>query len=69
MLALLAIFLPGPAGLRVLCVATIVGGVALYLFINILIDNDRRAVRAGYPSGYVSDLRSRRADGSIISEW
>ena len=52
-----------------LCVATIGGGVALYLFINILIDNDRRAVRAGYPSGYVSDLRSRRADGSIISEW
>jgi hypothetical protein len=29
--------------------------------IYILIDSDRRAVRAGYPTNYAGDLRSRRA--------
>ncbi len=61
-LVLLAVLLPASAGVRVLCVVTIGGGVVMYLFINILVDNDRRAVRAGYPSGYVADVRSRRAN-------
>lgn len=57
-------FVPGALGLRLITGLTWSGGVMLYMFVNMLVDNDRRAVRAGYVSGYVSDVRSHRADES-----
>jgi hypothetical protein len=59
LLAYLA-FVPGTLGLRLITGLTFAGGGLLFMFVNALVDNDRRAVRAGYPSGFVADLRSRR---------
>lgn len=58
------VFLPGSLGLRLITGITWSVGIMLYMFVNMLVDNDRRAVRAGYVSGYVSDVRSRRSDES-----
>ena len=58
------VFLPGPLGLRLITGLTWAGGIMLYMFVNMLVDNDRRAVRAGYVSGYVADVRSHRTDES-----
>ena len=58
------VFVPGPLGLRLITGLTWSGGIMLYMFVNMLVDNDRRAVRAGYVSGYVEDVRSHRSDES-----
>lgn len=52
---------PGSVGLRVLCGTTFLAGVLLYLFVNILVLNDKRAVRAGMASGSVAHVRERRS--------
>ncbi|GAB2482172.1 hypothetical protein GCM10027265_36740 [Jatrophihabitans fulvus] len=58
------LFGPGSVALRVLCGTTFLGGVLLYLFVNILVLNDKRAVRAGMPSGSVAHVRERRSRDS-----
>lgn len=58
------VLMPASLGLRVITGLTWAGGVMLYMFVNMLIDNDRRAVRAGYVSGFVADVRSHRSDES-----
>lgn len=63
-LAAYLIFMPAPLGLRLITGLTWAAGVMLYMFVNMLVDNDRRAVRAGYASGFVSDVRSHRNDDS-----
>ena len=58
------VVVPGSIGLRLLTGITAFGGVILYMFINILVINDRRAVRAGYPSGTAENIRNRRTTDS-----
>ena len=58
------VLVPVSLGLRLITGLTWAGGIMLYMFINMLVDNDRRAVRAGYRSGYVADVRSHRSDAS-----
>jgi hypothetical protein len=61
-LAAYLVLMPVPLGLRLITGLTWTGGILLFMFVNMLVDNDRRAVRAGYASGFVADLRSHRSD-------
>ena len=63
-LAAYIVFMPVSLGLRMITGLTWGAGIMLYMFVNMLVDNDRRAVRAGYVSGAVADIRSRRSDAS-----
>jgi hypothetical protein len=63
-LPLLAIYLavvPGSLGLRLLTGLTFSIAGFLFSFVNILVDNDRRAVRAGYPAGFAEQIRGTRS--------
>lgn len=63
-LPLLGIYLaliPGSLPIRLLTGLTFSGAAFLFSLVNILIDNDRRAVRAGYKSGLTSDIRTARS--------
>ncbi|SHG12918.1 hypothetical protein SAMN05443575_1450 [Jatrophihabitans endophyticus] len=53
--------MPGSLSLRLLSGFTFVGAVLLYSFVNILVATDRKAIRAGYPTGRVSDVREQRS--------
>lgn len=61
-LVLYLAFLPTSLPIRLLTGLTFSGGLFLFSLVNILVDSDRRAVRAGYPSGLVADLRSTRSN-------
>ena len=63
-LPLLGIYLavmPASLSIRLLTGLTFSGGAFLFSLVNILVDTDRRAVRAGYASGFVSDVRAARS--------
>jgi len=59
--ALFMVFMPTPFGTRFYVGLT--GALSLYLgsMILILVDNDRRAIRAGFTFGLPAEIRSRRA--------
>ena len=61
---LLAIYLaamPSSLAVRLLTGLTFAGGAFLFSLVNILVDTDRRAVRAGYKPGFASDIRAARS--------
>lgn len=60
-LALYLAFMPASLGVRLLTGLTFSGGILMFAWVNIIIDSDRRAVRAGYPSGYAERIRSAQA--------
>lgn len=52
-------FMPTSLAIRLLTGLTFAGGVFMFSLVNILIDTDRRAVRAGYNPGLPAQLRSQ----------
>ena len=62
LIALYIVFVPGSAGLRWLTALTFCGAFLLLFFCNILVLNDRRAVRAGFRPNHVADIRNRRSN-------
>jgi hypothetical protein len=54
--------MPSSLAIRLLAGLTFAGGALLFSFVNILVDSDRRAVRAGYPAGLAAEIRSARSD-------
>ncbi len=55
------VFVPNSNGAALFSGIALTGTLVLAGIIFMLIDTDRRAVRAGYPFSYASELRSRRA--------
>ena len=55
------IFMPASPGVRLYTGITFSGALLVLSVVFILIDNDRRAVRAGFRSGLVSEIRTARA--------
>jgi Family of unknown function (DUF5313) len=55
------LFVPDSGGAALYTGVALTGTLVLMSVIFMLIDADRRAVRAGYPFSYASELRSRRA--------
>lgn len=53
--------LPASFGTRLYTDAAVCGGIFMFALVNILIDTDRRAVRAGYGFSRPGDIRSARA--------
>lgn len=61
---LLGIYLalmPASLSIRLLTGLTFAGGAFLFSLVNILVDNDRRAVRAGFKPGFASEIRAARS--------
>jgi len=56
------LLMPSSLGIRLLTGLTFSGAAFLFYLVNILVDSDRRAVRAGYPSGMVERLRNERSN-------
>jgi uncharacterized protein DUF5313 len=54
-------FMPTPFGIRFFTGIAVSGGIYMFALVNILIDTDRRAVRAGYSFNYPGEIRSSRA--------
>lgn len=54
-------FMPSSFGVRLLADVTICGGLFVFALVNIFIDTDRRAVRAGYSFKLPGEIRSARA--------
>lgn len=52
---------PASLGFRMLTGLTFAGGLIVFSLVNILIDTDRRAVRAGYPAGLPAQIRSSQS--------
>jgi hypothetical protein len=52
---------PTPFGIRLYTGLTFSGAIFMFALVNIMIDTDRRAVRAGYSFNYPQQLRSARA--------
>lgn len=61
LLVLYLAFVPASLSLRLLTGLTFAAAGFLFSFVNILVDTDRRAVRAGYPPGRAEQIRSARA--------
>jgi len=53
---------PASLAIRLLTGLTFAGGIFLFSLVNILVDTDRRAVRAGYPAGLAADIRTDRSE-------
>jgi hypothetical protein len=62
LLAAWLLFVPASLGLRLITGLTFAGGIFMFMLVNTLVDTDRRAVRAGYPSGFVTEIRGQRAE-------
>jgi hypothetical protein len=58
-LAFLA-FMPTSFGTRLFTDIAISGGIFMFALVNIMVDTDRRAVRAGYRFSLPSEIRSNR---------
>ena len=54
-------FMPTPFGIRLYTDIAISGAIFMFALVNILIDTDRRAVRAGYSFNLPGEIRSRAA--------
>jgi len=54
-------FMPMPFGTRLYIDIAICGAIFMFALVNILIDTDRRAVRAGYSFNLPGEIRSRQA--------
>lgn len=54
-------FLPSPFGIRLFTGITVSLGIFMFALVNILIDTDRRAVRAGYSFKFPGEIRGARA--------
>jgi hypothetical protein len=59
--ALYMALVPTPFGIRLYTGLTFSGAIFMFALVNIMIDTDRRAVRAGYSFNYPQQLRSARA--------
>lgn len=60
--ALYMAFMPTSPGIRLWTGLTFSGAIFMFALVNIMIDTDRRAVRAGYPFNHPQRLRSARAE-------
>jgi hypothetical protein len=58
---LIMVLLPTPFGIRLFTGIAVSGGIFMFALVNILIDTDRRAVRAGYSFNLPSEIRGSRA--------
>ncbi len=58
---LLMALLPSPFGTRLFTGVAVSGGILMFALVNILIDTDRRAVRAGYSYKVPGEIRGSRA--------
>jgi hypothetical protein len=62
LIAAILIFLPGPIGLRIGCVAVGIAASVALSFGWVVEIADRRAVKAGYPGGLAERTRTRRGE-------
>jgi hypothetical protein len=60
--ALYMALMPTSFGIRVYTDIAVCGGIFMFALVNILIDTDRRAVRAGYSFNLPGEIRATRAD-------
>jgi hypothetical protein len=58
---LLMVFLPTPFGIRLFTSIAVGGGIFMFGLVNILIDTDRRAVRAGYSYNLPGNMRGSKS--------
>jgi hypothetical protein len=63
LLGIYLLLMPSSLAIRLLTGLTFAGGAFLFSLVNILVDTDRRAVRAGYKSGFAGDVREARSHG------
>ena len=61
LLGLYLAVVPAPLSLRLLTGLTFAAAGFLFSFVNILVDTDRRAVRAGHKAGVAEQIRGTRA--------
>jgi hypothetical protein len=61
LLAVYLAFVPASLGIRLLTGLTFAAAGFVFSFVNILVDTDRRAVRAGHASGLAEQIRNTRA--------
>lgn len=54
-------FMPTPFGTRLFTDVAICGGIFMFALVNIMVDTDRRAVRAGYGFSLPGAIRAARA--------
>jgi hypothetical protein len=54
-------FMPSSLGIRLLTGLTFSGAGILFSLVNILVETDRRAVRAGHKSGLAEHIRGERS--------
>lgn len=59
--ALIMATLPTPFGIRLFTALAVSGGIFMFALVNILIDTDRRAVRAGFSYNLPGQIRGSRA--------
>lgn len=59
--ALITALLPAPFGIRFFTGIAVGGGIFMFALVNILIDTDRRAVRAGYSFNLPGSIRGTRS--------
>ena len=58
---LFMLFLPTPFGIRLFTAIAVGGGIVMFALVNILIDTDRRAVRAGYSYNLPGEIRGAQS--------
>ena len=61
LLGVYLVLMPASLSIRLLTGLTFAGGAFLFSLVNILVDNDRRAVRAGFKPGLAHDIRAARS--------
>lgn len=61
LLAIYLLVVPGSLGLRLLTGLTFAGALLLFSLINIIVDTDKRAVRAGYAYSEPGRVRDKRS--------
>jgi hypothetical protein len=61
LLSLYLLLVPASLSLRLLTGLTFAGGIFLFSLVNILVDTDRRAVRAGFGPGLAAHMRTQES--------